>query len=200
MGRWGARAVFAAVLVMGAWASLTFKPPLWVYPAAFAVVFVFYANTFVERVPLYLTNRTTWAAIDQILTQAFAGREAPRVVDLGCGVGGLVGYLARVHPDWQVVGVETAPGPYLISKLRTRGLRNASVRFQSLWRTDLSPFDGAYAFLSPAPMPRLLDKVAREMQPGSVFISNSFWADDGPGFELAEVNDARASKLHIRRI
>jgi hypothetical protein len=31
-----------------------------------------------------------------------------------------------------------------------------------------------YAFLSPAPMPRLWEKICAEMKPGSLFISNSF--------------------------
>ena len=34
--------------------------------------------------------------------------------------------------------------------------------------------DVVYAFLSPAPMPRLWEKVQREMRPGTLFISNRF--------------------------
>jgi hypothetical protein len=38
----------------------------------------------------------------------------------------------------------------------------------------LGDYDVVYAFLSPAPMPRLWEKVQAEMQPGNLFISNSF--------------------------
>lgn len=200
MRSWAARVGVLALFAAFGLASWFYQPPLWLYPAAFALVFAFYANTALERVPLYLTNRTTWTAVAALFETRLETTRAPRIVDLGCGMGGVVAHLARAHPDWTVAGVETAPAPYLIAKLRTLGLPNATVRFQSLWRVDLSRFDGVYAFLSPAPMVRLLDKVARDMPPGGLFVSNSFWADGAAYDEVAEVGDSRASQLYIKRL
>ena len=185
--------VVAAALMAGA---LFLQPPLWLYPAVFALIFLFYANTFSERVPLYLSNRTTWAALALVLDgeNMPVGRR-PAFVDLGCGLGGTLAYLARAKPDWDIVGVETAPGPYLIAKVRTAFLPNVQVRFQTLWKTDLAAFDVVYAFLSPAPMPRLHAKAAAEMRPGTLFVSNSFWADEQPYDGVIEVNDSRATRL-----
>lgn len=200
MQSWTARLTIAGVFITLGLASWIYRPPIWVYPSAAAALFLFYANTLIERVPLYLTNRTTWAGLAALLEERLSGMDTPHVVDLGCGLGGLVAYLAKTHPAWSVVGVETAPGPYLIAKLRTWPLANAEVRFQSLWTLDLSRFNAAYAFLSPAPMARLLNKVAHEMAPGTVFVSNSFWADGQPCDEVAEINDSRSTQLYVRRL
>jgi SAM-dependent methyltransferase len=185
------------------WGTIALQPPLWFYPFVIGVIFIFYANTLTERVPLYLTNRTTWTALSQILDNSIAGVTFighPAFVDLGCGLGGALVYLAHAHPDWKFVGVETAPGPYLIAKLRTATLTNVEIRFQSLWKTDLAAFDVVYAFLSPAPMPRLHAKAAAQMRPGTVLISNSFWADAQPFDGIVEVNDARSTRLIFSKI
>lgn len=206
MTGWGMRFLFIACAALLIWASMALQPPLWVYPAVFALIFAFYANTVRERVPLYLTNRTTWAAVAQILDDLVLGdpvlddhvstaAQRPAFVDLGCGLGGMLAYLARAKPDWDIVGVETAPGPYLIAKLRTAFIPNARVLYQSLWKTDLASFDVAYAFLSPAPMPRLHTKVVAEMRPGALFVSNSFWADSQPYDGEIKVSDTRETQL-----
>ncbi|MFC1672790.1 class I SAM-dependent methyltransferase [Pseudomonadota bacterium] len=174
--------------------------PIWAFPLGFLVLAAFYTNTLLERVPLYLTNRTTWAALAELLDQEKQHGARPAFVDLGCGLGGLVAYLARNKPDWDVVGVETAPGPYLIAKLRCAFIPNASVRFQSLWNTDLKAFDVAYAFLSPAPMERLLDKASDDMRAGTLFVSNSFWAAERPYDSEVQVNDGRESCLFLKRL
>lgn len=201
------RLLFVALAALVLAAAWVLRPPMWVYPSAFAVMFLFYANTFWERVPLYLSNRTTASALALILDGGqgitlprTSPRRRPIFVDLGCGLGGLLSHLARVQSDWDFVGVETAPGPYVIAKIRTAFLPNVQVRYQSLWKTDLAPFDVVYAFLSPAPMPRLHAKAACEMRPESLFISNSFWADDQDFDGIVEVNDARSTRLFYVKI
>jgi len=187
------RLLFIVVAAALLWGSIALQPPLWLYPAVFSVIFLFYANTVTERVPLYLTNRTTWAALVELLDHE--GKPKGSFIDLGCGLGGTVTYIARAKPQWRVVGVETAPGPYLIAKARSAFLPNAEVRFKSLWKVSLADFDVVYAFLSPAPMPRLLTKAAAEMRPQTLLISNSFWADDQPYDGVVNVNDARTTRL-----
>jgi len=178
------------------WLFLVLALPPWVYLGAVLALALMYPNTLVERVPLYLTNRTTLAAVSQLLVAKHPG--PGKFVDLGCGLGGTIAYLAKTHPDWHFVGVENAPGPYLISRLRVWRRANATVVFQSLWRTRLGDFDVAYAFLSPAPMDRLIARAKRDMHPGSLLISNSFWATDQPFDGQVEVNDGRKSTLFIK--
>lgn len=200
MGHSG-RILFVALVGVILWAVFVFQPPSWLFPIVFVVVFLFYSNTLRERVPLYLSNRTTWAALSELLkAETPKSDQRPQFVDLGCGLGGAVAFLAKSHPDWDVIGVETAPGPYLISKLRVAFRPNAQVRFQSLWNVDLSTFQMAYAFLSPAPMERLCAKVNTQMPVGALFVSNSFWADDEPFDQGVLVNDRRESHLFCKRL
>jgi len=187
---------FMIVAAIIFWAVAVFRPPIWVFPVLFVSVFLFYSNTLRERVPLYLSNRKTWMALSNLMNgHDVSGLKRPVFVDLGCGLGGAVAYLAKNHPDWHVVGVETAPGPYLVSKIRVAFQPNASIRFQSLWNIDLKKVNMAYAFLSPVPMARLCQKIRAEMPIGGRFISNSFWPDDEPYDEELWVKDKRQSHL-----
>lgn len=187
-----------------AWGSLFVNLPSWLYLVAFLLLFLVYSNVSTERVPLYLTNRTTWVALSHLLREetevegAQNGRRR-RFVDLGCGVGGTLAYLSCAHPDWDFVGVENAPGPYVLSRIRLWNSTNAKIEFKSLWDVDLSTFDVVYAFLSPAPMPRLLTQAARDLKPGAVLISNSFWAPDIPFEGQVQVNDGRQTALFFTR-
>ena len=191
-GGWLA-AQFALPLL--AWAGVILHIPSGLFLALFAVLALVYTNVAKERVPLYLTNRTTWAALSEMIDEHRLEQTPGRFIDLGCGLGGTLAYLAHKHPDWRFVGVETAPIPYLISKLRTWSRANVEVRFESLWDADLTDVDIAYAFLSPAPMPRLLAHANTAMKPGAMLISNSFWAPDSPYDGEIEVADGRKSRL-----
>lgn len=183
------------------WALLAADVPSWVYLLALAGLAGVYTNTVHERVPLYLSNRKTWREISDLIA---AHGSTGHFVDLGAGIGGLMGDLARRNPGWHIDGVETAPLVFAAAWLRLKLSGSpATVRFASLWNEDLSRADAVYAFLSPAPMARLLQKAAGEMQPGSVFISNSFWAgpdEGGIAFdEVLELDDERRTRLFIKR-
>jgi len=186
-----------------AWAFLSSPIPAWAYLAVFLVLALIYSNTSTERVPLYLSNRTTWAALSEMIAAEKVDEttgKPPCFVDLGCGLGGTIAFLSTAHPNWVFVGVENAPGPYLFSRLRLLGRTNARVEFKNLWDVDLADFDVVYAFLSPAPMPRLIKRALSDMKPGAVLISNSFWAPDQPYDGEVELNDGRKTCLFYKRI
>ncbi len=194
--------VLGFVLPVVAWLGMAFAVPSWVYLLTFFGLLLIFSNAFRERVPLYLSNRATRAAILEILHREalspHPGR--PVFIDLGCGLGGLIASLSRACPDWDFVGVETAPLPYVLAKLRVWHRANAQVRYQSLWATDLSRFDVVYAFLSPAPMARLLAKAVAEMLPQSLFVSNSFWDEDTPFDVKVVLDDSRQTHLVYKRL
>lgn len=187
-------AVFPAAVVFAAGTAI----PGWAYLAAFVLASGVYWNASHERVPLYLTNPRTAQALAALLP---AGT-GPRIVDLGCGPGGTARRLARLRPDAQVLGIETAPVLFAIAALRQRlaPLPNLVVRHGDLWDLDLRPFDVAYGFLSPEPMPRLYAKAMREMAPGALFVSNSFAVPGHPPDRIEEVDDRRATRLLAWRI
>jgi SAM-dependent methyltransferase len=137
---------------------------------AFVLLALVFWTTFRTRVPLYLSSRDASEKLADLVPVA----EGVRVLDLGCGLGGLLQQLAGLRPLARLEGVEIAPLPALVAWLRLRSVPHCRIYRRDLWRLDLAQYDVVYAFLSPAPMSALWDKVRREMRPGTLFVSNSF--------------------------
>lgn len=184
------------------WINLAFLPALWllqqaglpdwVFLLGFALLLLVNWNSLRERVPLYLSGRRA----RQQLGDWLAAREQPvQFIDLGCGTAGTLLHLARRFPRGRFVGVESAPLLFLLAWLRCLLQDNCSIRYRSLWRTDLAPFDTVYCFLSPVPMPRLWAKAQEEMAPGSWLISNSFAIPGVAPDVRRELNEGRQTEL-----
>lgn len=154
--------------------ALQASVPAWIYLAAFLLLVLFYWSSFRTRVPLFLSDRKAWLAVASLLpeTQAF------RFIDLGSGLGGVPLYLAPRFSQGRFYGTETAPAPWLISRLRA-GFKRSRVQFMRRDYTtlDLADFDVVFAFLSPAAMPGLWQQAQAQMRSGSLFISLSFAVD-----------------------
>lgn len=144
--------------------------PWWGWAAGLGALALVYGGGIATRVPLYLSNR---AAVDE-LARLLPSTPGVRACDLGAGLGGPTLGLARRRPDAEVTGVEASPLPWLVCRLRGAAVRNARMRFGDIFAHDLSAYDLVYAFLSPAPMPRLWERARAGMRPGSLFVSNTF--------------------------
>lgn len=195
LSRWwcGLNLLFVPALLLASGAPL----PSWVFLGGFVLVLLFNWNSVGEQVPLYLTAAATRHYLAGVL------KEQPvpfRFVDLGCGPAGMLLCLARQFPQAQFVGVETAPLSFAIAWLRALGRRNCQVRYENLWRTDLSGFDVVYCFLSPAPMPELWGKARAQMLIGSLLISNTFEIPGQPADRQIELCDWRQSRLLLWRM
>jgi hypothetical protein len=166
-----------------AWAVTQLEiDPGW-FLLAFILMLLVYRGAITEQVPLYLTNAATVDAL-----AALVGERRPlRFLDLGAGVGSTVRPLAERCPAGHFTGVENAPLTWAMGWLRTRRPANLEWRWGDLWQTDIAGFDVVYAFLSPAPMAALWEKVRAEMRPGSLFISNSFPVPDVAAQRVIEV-------------
>lgn len=151
--------------------TLALQLPSWLFGAGFLLLLGWYWSTFRTQVPYYPSGPAVWDAVRQLLPS----ERAPRVVDVGSGLGGLTLYLARVRPDADAVGIELAPLPWLYSWLRARftGSRARFIRgdYEDL---DFGQFDLVFAYLSPAAMPGLWRKARAEMCHGSMLVSYEF--------------------------
>lgn len=185
---------FAPALVL----MLALDIPPGFFLAAFLIMLVVYWSTFRSQVPLYLSSEKVWQALEAKLPvgQPFT------FADLGSGIGGVLTHLAKTHPQGRYLGIETAPLPFLWSRLRIKfgGLRNCSVHWGSLWESDLSQYDVVFAYLSPVPMDALWNKVKQEMRPGSLFVSNTFAVPGHPPQETLTVDDLHQSTLYLWRM
>ena len=192
---WG---VVQLAMPFAAFYSINLQIPAWLWFLLFTLTILVFRNSTRGGVPLYLSNATTWAALAELLPQT----EGAKFTDLGGGVGGTALYLAQHRPDAQFISMESAPIPAAISRLRKTfsGLENVEMRYGDLWGMDISECDLVYAFLSPVPMERLYNKVKAEMNPGSVFVSNSFEVSGVEADEVIELGDGRKTKLHLWRL
>jgi len=96
------------------------------------------------------------------------------IMDLGSGWGTLLVELAQAFPGASVQGVEISPFPYLVSRLRTRGLSNVAVRWGNFFHSDLSSADAIVCYLMPSLMKPVSDWLDVATKPGACVVSNTF--------------------------
>jgi len=186
--------LFNLVLPPAAWGLLIGDVPVGPITIIGVASLLLYLPTFWTRVPYYPTSVPTYAAIAALLPT-----DRPiRFLDIGCGFAPLLRYLAAERPNGSYVGVEISPLAFFVAWLRSLTAPRVTIRFRSLWKIDLGDYDVVYAFLAPGPMPAVWAKVAREMAPGTVFISNSFPAPAEP-HEVVAIGDKRRAVLFLYR-
>lgn len=188
--RWG---LLQGLLPLVGWGLWGLNLPAWLHGGIFAVLALVFGGGLISRVPLYHASRDAWTKLETEVPD----RPGLRFVDLGCGFGGPVAHLARRRPEATFLGVEASPFTWLVAWLRCALLPNAHIRLGSLWRTDLSDCDLAYAFLSPVPMGALWAKVRREMRPGSRFISHSFEVPGETPHRMVPVKGREGARLLV---
>jgi hypothetical protein len=145
--------------------------------ALFCLMASVYWGVSCNRVPLYLSTPAASQAVAELIPRDrdFA------FLDVGCGLGSVLAYLARARPAGVYHGVEVAPVPFLLCRLRALLVgRNCRVEWEDFRKRDFGRYDMIYAYLSPAAMAGLWEKASREMRPGSLLVSNSFAIPEVP--------------------
>lgn len=149
--------------------------PAWVYLSGLLLTLALGRNALTERVPLY---RSAHEVAEKLA--AYLPQDA-RVLEAGCGDGRLAMQLATLRPDLHILALENAWGSWLMACLRWHlARRPARLEFgcRSFWKEHWGRHDVVYAFLSPAPMPRVWQKFLTEGAPASVLVSNTFTVPD----------------------
>tara|TARA_R110002073_G_scaffold35951_1_gene104750 strand:+ start:967 stop:1731 length:765 start_codon:yes stop_codon:yes gene_type:complete len=171
-------------------------PPLW-FCILFLLLMLIYGKTYQTQVPLYLSSQEVTNALGPLLPR----QRNFSFIDLGCGCGGLLKNISQVHSNGNYYGIEAAPLPYLVSKLRNIVFTpNCKIKWGDFWEHDLAHYDVVYAYLSPVPMESLWHKACQEMHPGSIFISNSFIIPGVLPERSLKLNDFSGSTLYLWRI
>lgn len=188
--------VLNAILPVAIASSFAVEIPNSLFLAPLITLSLIYAPAFWTRVPYYPTSK---AAYPLILAELPLDR--PFIfADIGCGFGDLLFFLAKHRPNGTFEGVEIGFIPMAYARVKAALLRqNVHVHFTSMWNVSVDECDFVYTFLSPAPMPRLWEKLSHEMKPGSTFISNTFEVPATPD-ESVRVKDERGAALLIFRM
>ena len=173
------------------WVASSLHLPSEIYLAAFLFCVALYWTTFRTRVPYYPSGPATWRSVVGMLPAA-----PIRFIDIGSGFGGLVLYLARQRSDCNVVGIELAPLPWIVSRARA-ALSGSAARFLrgDYTRQNFGDYDLVFAYLSPAAMPALWEKARAEMRPGSLLVSYEF-AIPGVESQITNISSPNGRNLY----
>jgi hypothetical protein len=147
-------------------------------------------------VPLFLSSSAVVNEILSIVRRENAGNFA----DIGAGIGTVIIPMAIHLPTLRIMAMERAPIPWLIAFFRCRQYMNVDVRLCSLWDANLTEYAVVFAFLSPLVMLKVGEKVAREMQEGSLFVSAEFPVPEWLPEVAIEIDDTRKTRLFCYRI
>ncbi|MDQ7970065.1 MAG: class I SAM-dependent methyltransferase [Oxalicibacterium faecigallinarum] len=151
-------------------------PPT-LFLGAFLILLLLYWSTYRTQVPFYPSRMAAWQAVESLLPST----SPIRIIDIGSGLGGLSLHLAKQRPDDVLQGIEIAPLPWFISRLRARFSRRHVDFVRGDYRDlDFAQYDVIFAYLSPAAMPDLWQKARAEMRPGTLLLSYEFQIPDVP--------------------
>lgn len=116
------------------------------------------------------------------------------IYELGCGDGRLLSALSDV--GFKGIGFEISLLPFAIAIIRkffTRG--EYKIKYKNFWSASLILADAVFFFLVPRVLPKLRNKLERELRSGSIVISY-VWPI--PGWTPTMVDEApRAPKIFV---
>ena len=173
LSRWRRQAAWWPVMhflfLPAAVAALSLRLPPWLFLVVFLVMLMLYWSTFRTQVPFYASGAAAWDAVAAVLPP-----QPLRMIDIGSGLGGLVIDLAARRPDSRFEGIELAPLPWLVSRLRQAAGARCRFLRGDYHRLDFGAYDVVFAYLSPAAMPALWAKARAEMRTGTLLLSHEF--------------------------
>lgn len=183
-------AVFAPLL----WLGLQLELPPIVHLLIFFLLFLWFRGAASGQIPLYLSSGSTAHRISPFLPQG------GRLLDIGAGIGSLLLPLSRQRPDLVLAGIENAPLPWLLGKLRCLSRSRLLWYWGNFWTHSLASYDAVYCFLSPVPMESLWQKALTEMRPDTLLISKAFPIPGVTPEQVCEADDDPTATLYLYRV
>ena len=124
------------------------------------------------------------------------------IYELGSGWGTLAFLLAKRYPHQPVIGYETSPIPFWISRilLKFKYLHNLTLKRKDFFEVPLNDASLVVCYLYPGAMHRLKVKFERELQPGTWILSNTFAIPGWTPVQMAVVEDLYRTKIYLYRI
>jgi trans-aconitate methyltransferase len=113
-----------------------------------------------------------WKAVPGIVN-ALELKKDSVVYDMGCGDGRILSEALKKMPSIQVVGIEKAFLPYVLSKFRLHST-NARVVHGDFFNADLRDATHVVLYLFPELMGEVEEKLKKELRPGTTILAVDF--------------------------
>lgn len=96
--------------------------------------------------------------------------------DLGCGDGRILFTAAETNPHISCVGIEIAPFPFLLAKIKSvfNFPKNVRILYGNFFNINVSSASHVFLYLFPEVLDKLLPKFEKELKVGSRIVSCDF--------------------------
>lgn len=139
------------------------------------VIYSILLSRFCKYPPAFPTfgtlRKKTLAEAEKILSQSSKNL---KVVDLGCGAGGLLLPLAKKYPNHQFVGYDWDWFMVKWAGFRGRKLKNLKIIKQDISTVDVKEFDLLFSFLDTKALEIVYERIYKEISPSAILISPVF--------------------------
>ncbi len=95
-----------------------------------------------------------------------------KIADLGSGIGQIIIPISESKAETH--GYEINPVLILISKIKTRKIKNIHLHCKSFWKINLNKFNTIITYQIGYLMPKLEKKILKECNPGTKIVSNTW--------------------------
>jgi len=95
-----------------------------------------------------------------------------KIADLGSGIGKILIPLAKSKAE--IHGFEINPVLVIISKIKTRKIKNIHIHWKSFWKPNFKKFNTIITYQINYLMPRLKRKILKQCKPKTKIISNTW--------------------------
>lgn len=117
--------------------------------------------------------RALHALIDRELAQALPGGREARVLDAGCGTGGLIQRLRDAHPSWSWVGLDYSPLACSLARERTGAeIAEGSITAMPFANGSFDAITTADVLCQVEDAPRAVAEFHRVLRPGGLLVLN----------------------------
>lgn len=116
--------------------------------------------------------------------------------DLGCGDGRILFAATEINPHISCVGIEIAPFPFLLAKVKKvfSFSRNVRILYGNFFKTNLSSASHVFLYLFPEALEKLLPKLETELKSGSRVISCDFKFSKREPNKIIEIKSTKWQK------
>ena len=138
-------------------------------------------------------------AVQEIVLDAIPSTQKGEIFELGSGWGSLLFPLAEHCQDAVVTGIEISPVPLLFTKIRQffHSSQNIIIKRENFYNISLNNATIVVCYLFPRAMRELKEKFERELQSGTMVVSNTFAIPHWKPYAVIELQDLYHTKIYI---